>query len=148
MSWLFAVIGAGASIAGTLAEADIRRDAANAEARLLESEADFILKQANFLAGQYRREERQINAQQNAAFVKGGVTLGFGTTINVMNETSRQMTREIFSMYNEAQYKSNLARAKAKAKREYADDITQAALISAIGGSTLSLGKAAAAKET
>ena len=131
---------AAAAIVGTAISVSAKRKAAKAEARAASERAEAKRKQAYELLDRFeinkqvlQREGKQIKSRQTAAFTKGGIDVGTGTPLHVMEDTNLKIDREIINQKREAEWKADALMRGADIDLRLAGDIKKASDLETMG---------------
>jgi len=122
-----AIVGTGLQIYGKRKEAQAREAAARAEAGLKRQQALDILDRFEINEKQMRIEGKVGIEAQQAAFAKGGVTVGTGVSLVAMEQTARDIQKTIDFEREEAVSRANALLAGATLEEQFAVDIKKAA---------------------
>lgn len=118
-----AVAGAGLQVIGQERESRIRQRNANEQARLIDVQRRELLDRFNvFTARDIERERQLIQSAQQAAFIKGGVDVGSGMPLSVLEETAKLASEEFVRSRREALFDSEILRQEAGFTRQAARD--------------------------
>ena len=141
---------AAVSVAGSLLAANGQSNAAKAQAAAAKriaaakrQQATDLLKKAEINVGRMRLGGVRLVKEQQAAFASGGVQLGKGSTLNIMNDAINRTEQGIIDMKNDAESKAAALRAGADVDVSLAGDIAAASKFQ-VAGTLLSGGASAA----
>jgi len=127
------VVGSLISAKGTMDAADAQADAAKASARAKRGQAVELLKRANINADRTRASGEALTEDQKGQFAAGGVSVGSGSTLAVMNDTMNQVEQSVRDNLQEANFKASMLRAGADVDVSLAGDIKTASKFQAAG---------------
>ena len=121
------VLSAGAQIASAQQEAG----AAHRDAQVKDLQADEVLSRAQINARLSILQGQKLKGDQVAAFAKGGVDVGGGSPLLMLEQTSMEITREVQSIARDAQFEASQLRRGAESSRQQAKDIQTAGKLAA-----------------
>lgn len=128
-----AAVGTVVTVAGQLQASKAQREAAEASAASKRFQADEILNRFEINSAVMRRDQFTTQAKQAAAYVHGGVDVGSGTTLLMLEDTARKISDQLIMDEKEAQYKANVLRQGGEVDERLGSEIRKAGQISAFG---------------
>ena len=144
---------AGVAVASSLISAYGQSKAASAQARAAKAmarakrqQAIALMEKAEINAGRMRLGGVRLVKEQQAAFASGGVALGSGSTLAVMNDSINKTEQGIQDMMTDAKSKAAALRAGANVDTKLASNIREASQYQVAG--TLLSGAASAYKSS
>jgi hypothetical protein len=118
---------------GAIAEGQGEARVAFRDAELKERQAEEILSRAQSNAAIARLSGQQLRGEQGAAFAKGGVDVGTGSPLLMMEQTNIEIEREVQSINREAQFEAEQLRRGAIVDKQQAQDIKVATRLKVVG---------------
>lgn len=128
-----AIVGTGFSIFSQIEEAKAQEEAALAQATAKEAQAVELLRRNEFNIDQLQREATRFKARQLGAVVASGATIDSSVSLLQLEQTNRDLFREISAQREEALFKARALRAGADIDTRLAGDIREAGNLRAIG---------------
>lgn len=140
---------AGVAVAGSLLAAKGQSDAARAQAQAAKriaaakrKQASELLEKAEINVERMRTSGAGLVSEQQASFASGGVAVGTGSTLAVMNDTINKTEQGITDMMNDARSKAAALKAGADVDMQLSGQIQQASKFQ-VAGTLLSGGVSA-----
>ncbi len=122
------------SVAGGIVQAEQAKKAGKAQEKLYEEQAKAAEQQAATAAAQEREKYRRLEASQRAAYGASGVAVGYGSPVDVLNDTKEEGEDSAMQILYSGDLEAWNARQKGKLARMEAKNQATNAILGGLAG--------------
>ncbi len=132
MGYLVA-LAVGAKVYGDFTEGQAKKNALKAQAKAKREQARLLMETLDINVKSLREEGLGFQQDQISAFAKGGIDVGSGAALAVLEDTQRKVNRKIVGMTRQAEFDKQQLLSGADISSKTAGDLDTAGFFQTVG---------------